>query len=153
MKKPKRVAEPQIQVDSFNAQVPVGTFVRYWRGTREDPPSGVGKIRRAASVMGGHTAVAWIEGCSGAVSLSHVEVIGEVAMEQVVIYERPKDYPQGYVARIWYVVKGLGEPIAGRVLGAGPDLAALRELAVERRGLTRIPRDPKDDPAVLEVWI
>jgi hypothetical protein len=61
-------------VDKFNDQFPVGTKVRYWRGVRE----GIGKegvTNHAATLLSGHTAVAWIDGCSGCVSLSHVEPI------------------------------------------------------------------------------
>ena len=59
---------------AFNAAHPVGTTVRYWRGVREGEPSGTGKTRSEAQVLSGHTAVIWIEGCSGCIALSHVEV-------------------------------------------------------------------------------
>jgi hypothetical protein len=73
--KPPRRNDLQIQVDSFNAQVPVGTVVRYWLGARNGQPSGVGAIKHPATVLGGHTAVGWIEG-HGAIALSHIDATG-----------------------------------------------------------------------------
>jgi hypothetical protein len=63
------------QVVAFNKANPVGTVVRYWKGVREGEPSGVGPTTHEASLLGGHTAVAWIQGCSSCVALSHVEVV------------------------------------------------------------------------------
>jgi hypothetical protein len=56
----------------WNDRFPVGTVVRYWTSTR-DGVGKVGKTRSEAEVMGGHTAVVWIEGCSGCVALTHVQ--------------------------------------------------------------------------------
>jgi hypothetical protein len=63
---------PQQAADAWNAQHPIGTVVRYWRGLREGPPSGSGKTRAAAAVISGHVSV-WIENCTGCISISHVE--------------------------------------------------------------------------------
>lgn len=68
-------AAQQAFCDQFNEQVPVGTMLRYWRGEKKGEPSGVGKMHHKATMMGGHTAVAWIEDCSGAIALTHVEVV------------------------------------------------------------------------------
>ena len=61
----------------WNDKNPVGTIVQYWRGTKtpDAPPSGVGKTTQPASLLGGHTPVVWIEGCSGCIALTHVEVV------------------------------------------------------------------------------
>jgi hypothetical protein len=59
-------------VDAFNAIHPVGTPVRYWKGVRE----GEGRISRTrtpAQMLGGHTAIVWLEGVSGGIALTHVE--------------------------------------------------------------------------------
>ena len=64
----------QKEVDQFNAATPVGTMVRYWKMDRVGEPSGSGKTRTPAQILSGHTAVVWIEGCSGCVALSHEEV-------------------------------------------------------------------------------
>lgn len=63
---------PEKQAIAFNSLCPVGSPVRYWTGARE----GLGKegiTRSEASVLEGHTAVVWIEGCAGCIALSHVE--------------------------------------------------------------------------------
>lgn len=70
--RPTRPTAQQL-ADAWNAAHPVGTLVRYWRGLREGKPSGVGKVRWEAQDVCG-TASVWIEGCSGCVALSHVEL-------------------------------------------------------------------------------
>lgn len=64
-------------VEEFNAIHPEGTMVRYWRGVKDGLPSGHGKTRSQAEILSGHTPVVWIEGCSGCIALSHVEVMEE----------------------------------------------------------------------------
>jgi hypothetical protein len=65
-------ASPAAEVEAFNAAWPVGTVVDYWRGAYEGEPSDRGATRTPAQVLSGHTAVVWIEGCSGCIALSHV---------------------------------------------------------------------------------
>lgn len=72
-------------VADFNASHPIGTLVYYWRGARDlhqvggrshrFEPSGRGVTTDRAMVLGGHTAVVWIAGCSGAIALTHVQVV------------------------------------------------------------------------------
>lgn len=57
----------------FNADHPERVMVRYWKGAKQGEPTGSGMTRTQAQIVGG-TAVVWIEGCSGCVALSHVEV-------------------------------------------------------------------------------
>jgi hypothetical protein len=66
---------------------------------------------------------------------------------QFTIYERPRDYPEGYVVRCWEITAG--EMIPGEAWGA-PTLEAARELVPE--GLFCIPRDPDDDAVIVETW-
>lgn len=68
-------AQEQKKCDEFNDRYPVGTLVRYWRGVKEDAPSGEGPTRYPATVLSGHTAVIWVYGCRGCVALSHIEVV------------------------------------------------------------------------------
>lgn len=61
--------DPQLNVDTWNHQVERGALVTY----RDD----YGKLhqtrtRSEAQVLGGHTAVVWIEGRSGCVALDRV---------------------------------------------------------------------------------
>ena len=67
-------------VDTWNRDCLIGTRVRYWTGVRE----GEGKVsttRSKAEVLGGHTAVVWIEGVAGCVALSHVKNISSETKE------------------------------------------------------------------------
>jgi hypothetical protein len=68
-----RAAKAQRAADAWNEAHPVGTSVRYWRGLKEGDPSGSGATRSPAEARG-DDAVVFIEGCSGFVYLSHVEV-------------------------------------------------------------------------------
>ncbi len=68
-------AEEQRKVNDFNRLYPVGTVLRYWRGEKRGESSGAGRSYAAANVLSGHTAVVWIEGCSGCIALSHVEPV------------------------------------------------------------------------------
>lgn len=70
----KHAKEQQELVEQFNAKFPVGTRVRYWTGLREGEGK-EGPTNHAATLLSGHTAVAWIDGCRSCVSLSHVEPI------------------------------------------------------------------------------
>ena len=66
--------QEQKLVDQWNAKHPTGTPVRYWTMVRE----GAGRTsttRSVAELLSGHTAVVWLAGVSGCVSLSHVEAI------------------------------------------------------------------------------
>lgn len=49
----------------------LGAPVRYWTGVREGPGT-AGVTRTGAEVLGGHTAVLWVEGVAGAIALTHV---------------------------------------------------------------------------------
>ena len=62
------------RADDFNSRYPVGTLVRYWTGLREgEGKTGVTITR--AEVLSGHTAVVWIEGCTGCIALTHVKAL------------------------------------------------------------------------------
>lgn len=60
-------------VTRWNTAVPIGTPVRYWTGWREGDGK-TGRTRTAAELLGGHTAVVWVEGEASCIGLSHVEV-------------------------------------------------------------------------------
>ncbi|MER6191815.1 hypothetical protein [Streptomyces cyaneofuscatus] len=67
---------PEVTVDRWNAQYPVGTPVTAHPGFRpETDPKGtqlITRTRSAASVLSGHTAVVWVEGHSSCIKLTHV---------------------------------------------------------------------------------
>jgi hypothetical protein len=65
----------------FNALYEVGTPVFAYPGCRpEDHPNDkrlVTRTRSEAQVLGGHTAVVWVEDYSSCIALSHVDVVSE----------------------------------------------------------------------------
>jgi hypothetical protein len=68
------------------------------------------------------------------------------------IYERPSDYPQGFVVRRSWVVRGHLNPL--------PELGPLQLYATleEARAslpddLTCLGRQPTDDPVIVESWV
>lgn len=62
------------------------------------------------------------------------------------VYDHPKDWPHGFLARKWY-----GECPTSEVLAA-PTLETLR-WELEERGFIPLARDPGDDPCIVETWI
>lgn len=70
----RTVTKLQSLCNNFNADYPVGQRVRYWQGRREGEGK-IGKTRTEAQVLGGHSAVVWLEECSGAIALTHIEPI------------------------------------------------------------------------------
>lgn len=61
-------------VDDFNSLYGVGTWVRYWTGTRQDPARD-GQTRSKAELLGGHTPVVWVTGHGACIALTHVDAI------------------------------------------------------------------------------
>lgn len=68
---------PATTVARWNRLHPVGTPVVAYPGCRpEDDPNGEAlttRTRSAASVLGGHTAVVWVDGHSACIALTHVD--------------------------------------------------------------------------------
>jgi len=65
-----------------------------------------------------------------------------------VIYARPKDHPDGYIARLWQGSTPTAETIPG------DQLEAVRLGIAERMpGAQRLGRQPGDDPVIVEVWL
>lgn len=71
------MSDLQSRVDEFNARYPVGTPVLAYPGGRpEDFPSDprlLTRTRSTASILGGHTAVVWVDGHSACIALTHVD--------------------------------------------------------------------------------
>jgi hypothetical protein len=62
-----------------------------------------------------------------------------------VIYDHPKDFPEGHVARRFELDQVTGDIIIGQ-------LDALRKNFI-RCGLVCLTRDPSDDPVIVETWL
>jgi hypothetical protein len=65
------------------------------------------------------------------------------------VYQRPKDYPDGYAVREWSIVGTEISP--SKECQFAPTLDGARRLIPG--GLTRLPRFDKDDPVLVEVWL
>lgn len=63
-----------------------------------------------------------------------------------VIYKNPPEYPEAFVARRYVRAK----PTEGVVISL--KLEKIRAKMEDMR-LRRVPRNPGDDPAILEIWI
>lgn len=62
------------------------------------------------------------------------------------IFERPLDYPQGCIARLFELDKPTHYVVTA------PDVEVLRD-KFRGLGLTRLPRAPEDPPFFLESWV
>lgn len=63
---------------AFNAVNPVGTSVTAYPGARPEDDANTTRLdtvtRSRATVLGGHTAVVWVDGESSCIALSHIDV-------------------------------------------------------------------------------
>lgn len=62
-----------------------------------------------------------------------------------VIYERPRDFPNSFVVRLW----DMDRPTAQFCVG--PSLDVVRDLIPP--GATQLSRHPMDEPQIVEVWL
>lgn len=60
------------QVDLFNARHKAGAVLQVWTGVREGEGKAAVLVEPGASILSGHTAVAWFRGI-GCVALSNVK--------------------------------------------------------------------------------
>jgi len=65
------------------------------------------------------------------------------------IYDRPKDYPDGFIARMHEVARG--EPLATDKVVTGA-LEDIREIFWQA-GLMKLSRSEGDEPQIVESWI
>lgn len=74
------------------------------------------------------------------------------AMEQWVIYDHPSDFPEHYVVRCW-VVSARGAGHTGEAWLRDSLDGAREVIAGNCPGGYRLPRQPDDDPVIVEVWV
>ncbi|MFJ1667427.1 hypothetical protein ACIOK4_13765 [Streptomyces bottropensis] len=71
------MSDLQLRAEEFNARYPVGTPVFAYPGARpaDDPNDErlLTRTRSKASVLGGHTAVVWVDGHSACINLTHID--------------------------------------------------------------------------------
>lgn len=65
------------------------------------------------------------------------------------IYDHPRDYPTSFVARL-SVIHGPTPVMTSKVF-TGATLEAVRDQLPE--GLASLPRNPQDDPVIVECWL
>jgi hypothetical protein len=70
--------------------------------------------------------------------------------EMWVVYARPSDYPDKFVARVWEFGADLS-PRPTEYFRLAKTLEDLRLLIPAH--LVRLERDPKDEPQIVEVWV
>lgn len=113
MRKPMSEKQLQAAVDAFNANFPVGTTVRVWKGVMGDGPGLVTEIvEPGAFILGGHTAVAKIPG--DAIALSHI--VREAPQDRPIFTLTPITLP---ALQAW--LAGLPWPLATWATGVGVD--------------------------------
>jgi hypothetical protein len=61
----------QKEVDEFNQKYKVGDPILYYSIIAQSEPPVVTRVRTTARILGGHTAVVWLEDVSGCVACSH----------------------------------------------------------------------------------
>lgn len=72
MSKPPSMAERKRAVDQFNARYSIGDAFWAYRGARGENPTAI-TLRAPAELLSGHTPVAWLNGTSGCIALTHLE--------------------------------------------------------------------------------
>jgi len=65
------------------------------------------------------------------------------------VYERPTDYPEGFVVRLHVVCDGQSNPTDTVFFGS--TIESVREHIP--KGLYRMDRCPLDEPQIVEVWL
>lgn len=70
---PPTLKQRQKAVDLFNATHAPGTAFWAYRGARGENPIAC-TLRAPAELLGGHTPVAWLDGVSGCIALTHLEL-------------------------------------------------------------------------------
>ena len=74
---------------------------------------------------------------------------GELPM--ITIYERPDEFPEEYVARLWFTLRGVAEPVMTDIVLVVASLDDLR--AMLPLGLHCLPREPGDEEPIVETWL
>lgn len=81
-------------------------------------------------------------------SLRRVD-FSELAFPLITVYEKPEDFPEDYVARIW---DGKG-PKPTNIMIKRPDVQRIREDIMAAGFTTVLPRAEDDDPHIVETWM
>ena len=83
------------------------------------------------------------------VLMAQAEAYKRGALAIWTVYDHPKDYPDGFIARMHEVAEGPPRPTDKTLMG---ELEEIRRVLIEA-GLTTLPRDARDEREVVESWI
>lgn len=72
-------------------------------------------------------------------------------LEMWTVYKHPRDFPNGYLARLW-IAAGDGSLIATVRTITANELAPIRR-ALAQKGLYCLHRSPGDEPQIVETWL
>lgn len=78
--------------------------------------------------------------------------MNDILMTIFTVYERPLDFPDQVIVRGHDLFASGGPPVAREECEAFDDLAAARK-SLYLRGLSRMGREPGDEPQIVESWI
>lgn len=67
------------------------------------------------------------------------------------IYDHPRDFPEGYIARRWDLMDGQEEPVWTPNVFTAMTLEGVREQLPW--GLVPFGRNPGDAPSIVETWL
>jgi hypothetical protein len=83
------------------------------------------------------------------VLIVNADAIKRGALPMWTIYDRPKDHPDGFIARRFESGKGGVTPSDDTLTG---ELEAIRETFMAA-GLYKLVRDDSDEPQIVETWV
>jgi hypothetical protein len=83
------------------------------------------------------------------VIMANADAIKRGALAIWTVYDRPKDYPDGYIARLHEAGKGSVTATGKTVTG---ELEHIRKV-FWRAGLLKLSRQEGDEPQVVESWV
>lgn len=84
--------------------------------------------------------------------LIQAEAVKKGALTMWTVYERPKDYPCGFVARMFEIKNGAARPKPTMKTMKSLDLGPIQEKLMNA-GLTCIGREAADEPHIVETWL
>ena len=79
------------------------------------------------------------------VMMANADAVKRGVLPMWMIYDRPKDHPDGFIARRFESIMPTGDTLAG-------ELEELRS-TFEAAGLFRLPRSEDDEPQIVETWL
>jgi hypothetical protein len=83
------------------------------------------------------------------VLMSQADAVKRGALAIWTIYDRPKDFPDGFIARRFEVSGGVSGPTKDTITGKLEDIRQ----AFWKAGLCKLSREEGDEPQIVESWV